>query len=144
MNDAKKILATEATALCHGRAAAAAARRTAQAVLEEGGSAGLPQIRVPRDILAAGVAVIELLRKAGLAASNGEARRLIRGGGARVNDSVVTDEAASQPSPTSTGTGPSSSAPAANGACWFVPDSGGGRHVAEPRLRPVCRRSRLR
>ena len=41
MNDAKKILATEATALCHGRAAAAAARRTAQAVFEEGGSADL-------------------------------------------------------------------------------------------------------
>ena len=92
VNEAKKILATEATALCHGRAAAAAARQTAQAVFEEGGSAGLPQIRVPRDILAAGVAVFELLRKAGLAASNGEARRLIRGGGARVNDSVVTDE----------------------------------------------------
>ena len=92
VNEAKKILATEATALCHGRAAAAAARRTAQAVFEEGGSAGLPQITVPRDILAAGVAVFELLRKAGLAASNGEARRLIRGGGARVNDGVVTDE----------------------------------------------------
>ena len=92
VNEAKKILATEATALCHGRAAAAAARQTAQAVFEEGGSAGSPQISVPRDILAAGVAVFELLRKAGLAASNGEARRLIRGGGARVNDSVVTDE----------------------------------------------------
>ncbi len=47
---------------------------------------------MPRDILEAGVAVFELLRKAGLAASNGEARRLIRGRGARVNDRVVTDE----------------------------------------------------
>jgi tyrosyl-tRNA synthetase len=92
-NEAKKILATEATALCHGRAAAAAARRTAQAVFEEGGSgAALPQISVPRAIFEGGVAVFELLRRAGLAASKGEARRLIRGGGARINDHVVTDE----------------------------------------------------
>jgi tyrosyl-tRNA synthetase len=92
-NEAKKILATEATALCHGRPAAAAARRTAQAVFAERGSgAGLPQIEVPRGLFEGGVAVFELLRRAGLAASNGEARRLIRGGGARINDSVVTDE----------------------------------------------------
>jgi tyrosyl-tRNA synthetase len=93
VNAAKKILATEATALCHGRTAAAAAERTAQAVFEEGGSgAELPQLRVPRAIFEGGIAVFELLRRAGLAASNGEARRLIRGGGARINDSVVTDE----------------------------------------------------
>jgi tyrosyl-tRNA synthetase len=93
-NEAKKILATEATALCHDRAAAAAARRTAQAVFEEGGSgAALPQISVPRAVFEGGVAVVELLRRAGLAASNGEARRLIRGGGARINDGLVTDEA---------------------------------------------------
>jgi tyrosyl-tRNA synthetase len=92
VNEAKKVLATEATALCHGRAAAAAARRTAQAVFEEGGNAGLPEITVPRNLLETGVAVFELLRRVGLAASNGEARRLIRGGGARINDSVVSDE----------------------------------------------------
>src|SRR5208282_2703961 len=90
INEAKKILATEATALCHGRAAAEAARATAQAVFEEGGSGvALPQIAVPRDVFASGVAVFELLRRAGLAMSNGEARRLIRGGGARINDVVV-------------------------------------------------------
>jgi tyrosyl-tRNA synthetase len=93
INEAKKILATEATALCHGREAAEAARATARAVFEEGGSgAALPQIAVPRGTLERGVAVVELLRRAGLAASNGEARRLIRGGGARINDEVVTDE----------------------------------------------------
>jgi tyrosyl-tRNA synthetase len=93
INEAKKILAREATALCHGREQADAAQRTAQAVFEEGGSGdALPQVAVPRDLLAGGVAVFELLRRAGLAMSNGEARRLIRGGGARVNDVVVADE----------------------------------------------------
>jgi tyrosyl-tRNA synthetase len=93
VNAAKRVLATEATALCHGRAAAEAAQRTAQAVFEGGGSGdALPQIAVPRDVMAGGIAVFELLRRAGLATSNGEARRLIRGGGARVNDVVVADE----------------------------------------------------
>jgi tyrosyl-tRNA synthetase len=93
INEAKKRLATEATALCHGREAAKAARLTAQAVFEEGGSgAALPQVAVPRDTLEGGIAVYELLRRAGLAASNGEARRLIRGGGARLNDKPVRDE----------------------------------------------------
>jgi tyrosyl-tRNA synthetase len=93
INEAKKILATEATAMCHGRAAADAAAETARAVFEEGaeGSA-LPQVAVPRDRLADGVPAFELLVRAGLAASNGEARRLIRGGGARVNDAVVATE----------------------------------------------------
>jgi tyrosyl-tRNA synthetase len=79
--------------MCHGRAAAEAAAETARAVFEEGaeGSA-LPQVGVPRDRLAEGVPAFELLVRAGLAASNGEARRLIRGGGARVNDAVVTTE----------------------------------------------------
>jgi tyrosyl-tRNA synthetase len=94
INDAKKLLATEATALCHGRVAAEAARITARAVFEEGGSgAALPQTTVPRDVFERGVAVFELFRRAGLVQSNGEARRLIRGGGARVNDVVVADEA---------------------------------------------------
>jgi len=93
INDAKKVLATEATALCHGRAAADAAAETARAVFEEGAAGeGLPQIAVPRDRLAEGIPAFELLVRSGLAASNGEARRLIRGGGARVNDAVVASE----------------------------------------------------
>jgi tyrosyl-tRNA synthetase len=94
INEAKKILATEATALCHGREAALAAAETARAVFEEGGSGeDLPQAQLPRDMFERGISVFELFNRAGLAASNGEARRLIRGGGARINDTVVEDEA---------------------------------------------------
>jgi tyrosyl-tRNA synthetase len=93
INEAKKILATEATALCHGRDAAAAAAETARAVFGAGGSGSeLPQTTVPRDLLARGVPAFELFSRAGLATSNGEARRLIRGGGARINDAIVGDE----------------------------------------------------
>jgi len=93
INEAKKVLATEATALCHGRDAATAAAETAQAVFESGGSGSeLPQIALPRDELTRGVAAFELFSRAGLAATNGEARRLIRGGGARINDAVVERE----------------------------------------------------
>jgi tyrosyl-tRNA synthetase len=93
VNDAKKVLATEATALCHGRDAADAAAETARAVFEGGGSgSGLPQTDVPRNDLARGIPAFELFSLAGLAASNGEARRLIRGGGARINDHVVDNE----------------------------------------------------
>ena len=94
INNAKKVLATEATALCHGRAAAEEAAATAQAVFGEGTSgSGLPQVAVPRGRVEQGVPAFELFVLAGLAASNGEARRLIRGGGARINDSVVSNEA---------------------------------------------------
>jgi tyrosyl-tRNA synthetase len=93
INDAKKALATEATALCHGRAAAEEAAATAQAVFEDGGAVGgLPQIAVAEDALAHGLPAFELFVRAGLAASNGEARRLIKGGGARLNDAVVASE----------------------------------------------------
>ncbi len=93
VNEAKKILATEATALCHGREAATAAAATAHAVFADGGSGSeLPQTVVPRDLLAHGILAFELFSRAGLAASNGEARRLIRGGGARVNDAVIESE----------------------------------------------------
>jgi tyrosyl-tRNA synthetase len=93
INEAKKILATEATALCHGREVAESAAETAHAVFESGGSGTeLPQITLPRDLLARGVPAFELFSRAGLAASNGEARRLIRGGGARINDTVVESE----------------------------------------------------
>jgi tyrosyl-tRNA synthetase len=93
INEAKKILATEATALCHGRAAAEAAAETARQVFEAGGAGDdLPEISVPRDELGHGVPAFALFARAGLAASNGAARRLIKGGGARINDAVVTGE----------------------------------------------------
>jgi len=94
INEAKKVLATEATALCHGREAAEAAAATAHDVFESGGSGSeLPQIVVSRELLTRGVAAFELFCRAGLAASNGEARRLIRGAGARINDQVIENEA---------------------------------------------------
>jgi tyrosyl-tRNA synthetase len=93
LNDAKKILADNATALCHGEAAAKEARATAEATFEQGtAAAGLPTIEVPATELAAGISVIDLFCRAGFAGSNGEARRLIRGGGGRLNDAVISDE----------------------------------------------------
>jgi tyrosyl-tRNA synthetase len=94
INDAKKVLATEATALAHGRAAAEAAAETAHAVFEEGGAGDdLPQTVVPHAALEHGIGAVELFARAGLVTSNGEARRLIRGGGARLNDAVIADVA---------------------------------------------------
>jgi tyrosyl-tRNA synthetase len=93
LNEAKKILASEATALCHGRDAAEATSETAHAVFEGGGSGSeLPQVDLPRDLLARGITAFELFTRVGLATSNGDARRLIRGGGARINDRVIEDE----------------------------------------------------
>ncbi|HUB48787.1 MAG TPA: tyrosine--tRNA ligase [Acetobacteraceae bacterium] len=93
VNEAKKLLATEATALAHGRAVAEAAAETARRAFEEGEAAEtLPSVDVPREELAAGVPAFRLFERAGLAKSGGEARRLIRGGGARVNDAPVTEE----------------------------------------------------
>ena len=93
INEAKKILATAATALCHGREAAEAAAQTASEVFDQGGSGDdMPQTEVPRDVLERGIAAFELFNRTGLAASNGEARRLIRGGGARINDTTIDDE----------------------------------------------------
>ncbi len=89
------MLATEATALAHGRDAAEQAAETARRAFEEGEAAEtLPTHLVEPSALAGGIPVFRLLASSGLAASNGEARRLIRGGGARVNDVAVTDEAA--------------------------------------------------
>ncbi|ABQ29947.1 MULTISPECIES: tyrosine--tRNA ligase [Acidiphilium] len=94
INEAKKILATEATALCHGRAVAEEAAETARRTFEGGEAAEtLPGIDIPAAELEAGIPAFALLVKAGLAASNGEARRLIRGGGARLNDAPIADEA---------------------------------------------------
>jgi len=95
INEAKKVLANEATRLCHGDAAAAAAAETARQTFEQGAiGQALPTIDVPRGELEQGIAVFELLRRAGLCGSNSEGRRLIKGGGARVNDVVVSDEQA--------------------------------------------------
>jgi len=95
INEAKKLLATEATALAHGREAAEATAETARRAFEEGVAAEtLPTHFVAATDLAAGIAAIRLFADSGLAMSLGEARRLIRGGGARVNDVPLTDEAA--------------------------------------------------
>ena len=100
INEAKIVLATEATALCHGREAADAAAETARRTFADGapvGAAfadGLPTIEIERVRLEAGVPVCDLMREAGLVRSNSEARRLIRGGGARLNDRPVTEETA--------------------------------------------------
>jgi tyrosyl-tRNA synthetase len=94
INHAKIVLATEATALAHGRAAADDAAETARKTFAEGAAAeGLPSIEIPAAEFAAGIPAFALFVRAGLATSNGEARRLIRGGGARLNDVVITDEA---------------------------------------------------
>ena len=95
VNDAKKVLATEATRLAHGEAAAAAAAETARRAFEQGEAVStLPTHSVDQTEFQPGIPVMRLLVEAGLVASKGEARRLIRGGGARINDVVVTDELA--------------------------------------------------
>lgn len=92
INDAKKILATEATALVHGRAAADAAAETARKTFEEGAAASsLPSITISSADLSAGMGVLNAFVKAGLVASNGEARRQIQSGGLRVNDAAISD-----------------------------------------------------
>jgi tyrosyl-tRNA synthetase len=94
INEAKKVLATEATALLHGRAAAEQAAATARTTFEEGALAeSLPTVEVPRAELEAGLGVLTVFaEKTGLVASNGEARRQIKGGGLKVNDAAVSDE----------------------------------------------------
>ena len=92
LNEAKKALATEATALCHGREAALEAAETARRTFEEGAlAAGLPTFEVERARLAAGIPVATLAHLAGLTTSASEARRFIQGGGLRINDVQVAD-----------------------------------------------------
>ncbi len=92
-NEAKVVLANQATMLCHGVAAAAAAEETARQTFAEGAiGETLPAVDVPTAALETGIPAFELFRRAGLAASNSEARRLIKGGGARVNNTVVATE----------------------------------------------------
>ncbi|MBB4399405.1 MULTISPECIES: tyrosine--tRNA ligase [Rhizobium/Agrobacterium group] len=93
INEAKKILATEVTAILHGRAAAEEAAETARKTFEEGALAeNLPSIEVPTSELDAGLGVLSLIVRAGLAGSNGEARRHVQGGAVKINDIGVSDE----------------------------------------------------
>jgi tyrosyl-tRNA synthetase len=93
INEAKKTLATEATTLAHSEGAALAAAETARAIFEIGGLASeLPMLAVPRETLELGITAFDLFTSAKLAVSKGEARRLIRGGGARINDRPVKSE----------------------------------------------------
>jgi tyrosyl-tRNA synthetase len=95
VNDAKKVLATEATALLHGRDKAVQAARTAQETFEQGAlSQSLPSVEIAASELENGLGVLAAFVKAGLVKSNGEARRQIAGGGLRVNDVAVADERA--------------------------------------------------
>jgi tyrosyl-tRNA synthetase len=93
INAAKIMLADEATRMCRGAEAAAAAHATAQKTFVEGGlGQDLPSLDVPKAELESGIAAFDLVRRAGLAASNGEARRLIKGAGAKLNDQTIADE----------------------------------------------------
>jgi len=93
LNEAKKVLATEATALVHGREEAEKAAETARRTFEEGAVAEtLPSVEVPRAVLEAGLGVLKAFVMAGLVTSTSEARRQIQAGGLRVNDATVSDE----------------------------------------------------
>ena len=93
INEAKKILATEITALLHGRSTAEQAAETARKTFEEGSvSDDLPTVTIPAASLDAGIGILSLFVTAGLAASNGEARRHVQGGAVKVNDEAVSDE----------------------------------------------------
>ena len=93
INEVKKILATEITAMLHGRENAEQAAETARKTFEEGALASdLPTIEVPAADLESGIGLLALMVTAKLAASNGEARRHVQGGAVRINDKPVSDE----------------------------------------------------
>lgn len=95
INEAKKILATEATSMVHGRDAAEQAEMTARKTFEEGITADtLPTISIDASEVSAGLGILAAFVKAGLVASTSEARRQIKAGGLRVNDAVISDERA--------------------------------------------------
>jgi tyrosyl-tRNA synthetase len=95
INEAKKVLATEATALVHGRDAAEEAATTARTTFEEGGlGSGLPTVELPRGELTGGLGVLAAFVKAGLAGSNGEVRRAIANNAIMINDVRVTSDKA--------------------------------------------------
>jgi tyrosyl-tRNA synthetase len=93
LNEAKEVLALEATTLCHGAAAAQEARQTSRAAFgpQQGDVSAMPTSTVSRDELARGVGVVDLLHRTGLAESRNAARRLIQQGGAYLNGKPVTD-----------------------------------------------------
>ncbi|SFG19286.1 tyrosyl-tRNA synthetase [Palleronia marisminoris] len=92
INEAKVILANEVTTLCHGREAAEAAHATAREVFEKGGVGDdLPTLALPRAEIADGISIVQLIVRSGLAKSGKEAKRLITEGGARMDDSTLTD-----------------------------------------------------
>jgi tyrosyl-tRNA synthetase len=93
INDVKKRLATEVTKMCHGADAAIEAAETARRTFEEGGLGdALPCVDIPKGYLESGIIIFELFKLAGLAASNGEARRLIKGGGGKLNGNKINLE----------------------------------------------------
>ena len=93
INDAKKVLATEVTAMLHGRPMAEQAAETARKTFEEGVTADtLPTVDIDRASLEAGVGILSLFVSAGLASSNSEARRHVQGGAVRINDQAVSDD----------------------------------------------------
>lgn len=93
INEAKKVLATEATALLHGREAAEQAAETARITFEQGmTAASLPEVALPAAELSAAIPAWKWFVISGLTTSGGEARRLIKGGGARINDEQIQDE----------------------------------------------------
>jgi len=93
INEAKKVLADEATRMCHGIEAAKTAHATAQKTFEQGQLAeDLPTVDIPKADLEEGIPTFAALVKVGFCSSNGEARRLVKGGGARINDAQIKDE----------------------------------------------------
>jgi tyrosyl-tRNA synthetase len=93
LNEAKKVLATETTAMVHGREVAEQAAETARKTFEEGQATDtLPTLSVSTSEFEDGIGLLSLVVKAGLAASNGEARRHVKGGAIRINDEQISDE----------------------------------------------------
>ncbi len=93
LNEAKKVLATRATAMLHGEAAAEQAAQTARATFEDGTiAASLPRVEISQTALDSGLGLLSACVTAGFATSNAQARRHIRGGGIRLNDELISDE----------------------------------------------------
>jgi len=93
INEAKKVLATEVTALLHGQDAATQAAETAHQTFEQGGSAaGLPTVIIDTNILNDGLALLEPFIEAGLISSKGEGRRHIKAGALKINDQPLSEE----------------------------------------------------
>ncbi len=139
INDAKKVLADEATRMIHGVDAAVAARGAAEKAFEQGAlSDDLPTFEVPRADLDAGILLAALAVDAGLAGSRGEARRLAQGGGLRVNDKAEPDANRVLTAAATSSTARSSSRRGRRRSCWRNPSRPSG--PAAPRRRARGRR----